>query len=79
MIIQKQVGHRLRELRTACGLSQEKFALAVGLDRTYITSVEGGRRNISIVNLSKIWTYLHITPKEFFDSDIFTPGGENDD
>lgn len=70
-MIRKQVGLRLRELRTQLGLSQEKFGLEVGLDRTYIASIELGRRNVSILNLEKIWKGLKVSPKEFFDSDIF--------
>lgn len=69
--IKSRVGMRMRELRLSKGLSQEKLAYEVGLDRTYITSVENGKRNISIINLEKIWKYFEITPKEFFDSDIF--------
>lgn len=69
--IKSMVGMRMRELRLSKGLSQEKLAYEVGLDRTYITSVENGKRNISIINLEKIWKYFEITPKEFFDSDIF--------
>lgn len=70
-MIQKQVGLRIKELRLKLGVSQEKFALLVGLDRTYICSVEQGKRNISIVNLEKIWRGLKISPKDFFDSDRF--------
>lgn len=50
-MIRKQIGLRLRELRTQLGLSQEKFALEIGLDRTYIASIEKGKRNVSCVNL----------------------------
>ena len=53
-MIRKKVGLRLKELRTQLGLSQEKFALEIKLDRTYIASVEKGNRNVSIVNLSLI-------------------------
>ena len=35
-------------------LSQEKFALLIGMDRTYYASVEAGKRNISIQNIKKI-------------------------
>ena len=70
-MIRKQVGERVRELRTQKGLSQEKFSLEVGLDRTYIASIEGGKRNVSIVSLSRIWNGLGITAKQFFDSKIF--------
>ena len=76
-MIRYQVGQRIKELRLAAGMSQEKFALEVGLDRTYIASVEHGRRNISIVNLAKIWQALAITGKEFFDSPIFEGKGRN--
>lgn len=70
-MIRKQIGLRLRELRTQLGLSQEKFALKIGLDRTYIASIEKGKRNVSCVNLQKIWAGLGITPKDFFNSKIF--------
>lgn len=70
-MIRKQVGLRLKELRIQSGLSQEKFGLEVGLDRTYIASIERGKRNVSILNLEKIWKGLKVTPKEFFDSDLF--------
>ena len=71
MDIRVQIGKRIRELRQAKGLSQEAFALEIGLDRTYIASVENGRRNISIVNLEKIWNGLLVTPIEFFNTTIF--------
>ena len=70
-MIQKQVGLRIRELRNALGQSQEKFALEIGIDRTYLASIEQGKRNVSIVNLDKIWKGLKISPKDFFDSDLF--------
>lgn len=65
-MIKQKVGNRIKELRIAAGLSQEKLALAAGLDRTYIASVEHGKRNISIVNLEKIVTALNCTFSEFF-------------
>lgn len=65
--IQKTIGLRIRELRNKTGLSQEKFALKIEMDRTYLASVESGRRNISIVNLEKIIKGLNITFSEFFE------------
>ncbi len=70
-MIQKQVGLRIREIRRSRCLSQEDFSFEVGLDRTYVSSVERGLRNISIVNLNKISHSLGMSLKEFFDSDIF--------
>lgn len=65
-MIKQQVGNRIRELRTNIGFSQEKLALAANLDRTYIASVENGKRNISIVNLEKIIKALNCTFSIFF-------------
>lgn len=65
-MIKQKVGSRIRELRTAAGLSQEKLALAADIDRTYIASVENGKRNISIVNLEKIIKALDCTFALFF-------------
>ena len=50
-MIKQKVGARIRELRNDRGLSQEKLALAAGLDRTYIASVENGKRNIFVIFL----------------------------
>ncbi len=67
-MIKQKVGARIRELRNDRGLSQEKLALAAGLDRTYIASVENGKRNISIVNLEKIIVALNSTFSIFFEN-----------
>lgn len=47
-------GRRVRELCQQTGLSQEKFALTIGMDRTYYSSVESGKRNISLLNIKKL-------------------------
>lgn len=47
-------GQRVRKLRQKAGLSQEKFALMIGMDRTCYSSVESGKRNISLLNIKKI-------------------------
>lgn len=59
-------GNRIRELRTKTGLSQEKFALKIGMDRTYYASVESGRRNISLINIEKIADGLGVSLNELF-------------
>ena len=65
-MIKQKIGKRIRELRNAAGLSQEKLALAANLDRTYIASVESGKRNISIVNIEKIINALDCSFAVFF-------------
>lgn len=59
-------GQRIRELRQKTGLSQEKFALMIGMDRTYFSSVESGKRNISLLNIKKIADGLEITVDKLF-------------
>lgn len=60
-------GLRIRELRNKAGLSQEKFALKIGMDRTYYASVEAGHRNIAIINIKKIADGLGVALSELFE------------
>jgi transcriptional regulator with XRE-family HTH domain len=48
------LGHRLRECRSASGLTQAEMAAKSGLHRTFIGSVERGERNLSILNLREL-------------------------
>ena len=61
-------GQRIRELRQKTGLSQEKFALMIGMDRTYFSSVESCKRNISLLNIKKIADGLEITVDKLFEN-----------
>ncbi len=65
-MITEKIGTRIRELRKETGLSQEKFAAKIGMDRTYFASVELGKRNISIVNLEKIANGLGVSLSKLF-------------
>ena len=66
-MITEKVGNRIRELRNETGLSQEKFALKIGMDRTYFASVELGKRNIALKNIEKIANGLGVTLSELFE------------
>lgn len=66
MDIKILVGKRVKELRNKLGISQEELAARAELDRTYITSVECGKRNISIVNIEKLANALKVSLHEFF-------------
>ena len=71
MDIRILVGKRIRQLRNKIGISQEELADSAELDRTYITSVECGKRNISIVNIDKIAKALKVKLNEFFTFDNY--------
>lgn len=65
MITQK-FGQRIKFLRNERGISQEKFALSIDMDRTYYSSVESGKRNISINNIEKIAKGFNVSLEELF-------------
>lgn len=63
----KAFGKRIRDLRTARGLSQEKLAELTGFHRTYIGMVERGERNLSLINIGKFAETLELSPSELLD------------
>jgi transcriptional regulator with XRE-family HTH domain len=71
MDVRIKIGVRLKELRNEKGLSQEKFLFICELDRTYIASIEQGKRNVSIANIEKIAKALDMSVYQFFNSDLF--------
>lgn len=71
MDIKVKIGLRLRQLRIEKELSQEKFSFICDLDRTYIASIEQGKRNVSIMNIEKIAKALNMSISDFFESNLF--------
>lgn len=66
IMVAKKFGDRIRGLRLKKGLSQEKLALSIDMDRTYYASVESGKRNISIKNIEKIAKGLGVSIEDLF-------------
>ena len=66
-MIEEKVGSRIKELRNKLGISQEELYFRSGVHRTYIASLEVGKRNISIATLEKIVNALEVSLSEFFD------------
>jgi len=62
--ILKGFGEAVRRERRRRGLSQEALAAESGLHRTYISSVERGDRNISLVNIHRIAKALAVEPSD---------------
>ena len=58
MDVRKRVGLNLRRLREAKGLTQEELAHQADVHQTYLTGVEGSKRNPSIAVLHRIATAL---------------------
>jgi transcriptional regulator with XRE-family HTH domain len=66
--IQMTLANRVRTLRKQHGLSQERLALEVGIDRTYQSQIERGIANPSLQVLCALATVLGITPADLINS-----------
>lgn len=62
--ILKAFGNRVKAIRLEQGISQEQLGLLSELDRTYISGIERGIRNVSLVNIARIAIALDVTPAE---------------
>lgn len=62
----KEIGIKIAKRRNLLGISQEDLADKSDLDRTYISGIERGKRNISVFTLKKITEALEVNIKEFF-------------
>ena len=60
-------GRKLRELRLARRLSQEKLGELADMDRNYIGATERGKYNICLLSITKIARALKVKPKELLD------------
>ena len=69
-----EFGKKVQHVRNEQKISQEKLAELSELDRTYISSVERGQRNISILNIIKIADALGVTASSLLE-DL---GGRNE-
>ena len=56
----KDFGERVRAARLDLHLSQEALAFNCELDRTYISGIERGKRNVSLINIHKIAVALQV-------------------
>ena len=65
----KAVGDRVRDKRSRHGWSQEDLAGEAGLDRSYMSGIERGVRNISLLKLRAIADALHVPPRELLPND----------
>jgi transcriptional regulator with XRE-family HTH domain len=70
--IRSEFGQRIRELRARSGMSQEVLAFRSGLDRSYVSGVESGQRNISILNIEKIAAALNVSMAYMFSDERFS-------
>ena len=58
------VGRNVRRLRQRSGLSQERFAEVSGFSQQYISGLEQGRRNPTVLTLHELATALGVDARE---------------
>lgn len=64
---------RLAQLRIKSGLSARDMSLSLGQNPGYINTIENGKAFPTMANFFYICEFLHISPKEFFDTDSENP------
>ena len=67
MDIRQRLARNLRRFRDAKGWSQEKFAFEANIHRTYVSDIERGSRNPTIMVLEKLATPLGVTASELLE------------
>lgn len=72
MDIKQKVGLRIKEIRGQKKMSQEEVANTADMERSFMTHIESGRRNISVETLQRILSALGISFQEFFSSKEFS-------
>lgn len=73
-LVLKQVGDNCRQARRRLAVSQEELGFATGFDRTYISGIERGVRNPSILALARLASGLNVSVAELVSS--VPPGKE---
>ena len=66
-LMKKEFGDRVRALREQAGLFTNKFALMVGLSKSFIIQIEHGRRNICLDTIERIAAGLNMSVSELFE------------
>jgi transcriptional regulator with XRE-family HTH domain len=61
MDMRRLVGQNVRKIRQKRGLTQEKFAEISGFSQQYLSSLENGRRNPTVVTLYELATALGVS------------------
>jgi transcriptional regulator with XRE-family HTH domain len=68
-VVLRRLGYRIAGLRAGRGWSQNQLADVAGLDRTYVSRIEGGRHNITILTLSRLAAALDVTAADLLTGD----------
>lgn len=67
MTIEEAFGESIRKCRRVRSISQEKFALLCGLDRSFLSNIECGKQQPSLVTIFSIAEALNIPPAKLIE------------
>lgn len=66
MDVRKLVGGNVARLRKAKGLKQEPFSVAAGVTQSYLSQIENGHVNLTLLGLNELAQALSVQPAELF-------------
>lgn len=66
MNAKQRLGYRIKKLREEGNLTQRKFALMIGMDKSYLSGVETGKRNATIDTIDRIAKGLGVEVEDLF-------------
>jgi ribosome-binding protein aMBF1 (putative translation factor) len=77
--VKMMFGQRVRQCRKLAGLSQETLADLAHLDRTYVSGIERGKRNVSLQNICRLAAALKVEPAHLMKGLRWTEGARDAD
>jgi transcriptional regulator with XRE-family HTH domain len=72
MDIRKLVGANVRRYRVAADLSQEAIAVRMGADRAFVSQIERGGQNATLLTIHHLADALGVRPVDLFDESVLT-------
>ena len=64
MDVRKLVGGNVARLRKAKGMKQEPFSVAAGITQSYLSQIENGHVNLTLLGLNELAEALSVKPQE---------------
>lgn len=78
MDVRKLVGGNVARLRKSKGMKQEPFSVAAGVTQSYLSQIENGHVNLTLLGLNELAEALSVEPAELF-SKAAGAGSADDD
>lgn len=70
MDIRRIFGANVRKYRVAAGLSQEAVAVKMGVDRAYVSGMERGQQNVTLLTMWHLSEALGVRPADLLDETV---------